>query len=209
MLCVARGWSILSAEDVLRQPLKAGQETSVGQLDDLLFRDEDTGQRNGAAGIAESGKSQNGDLAKGDLIEIRRQMLQAQVALDTADLNHAVQLQQEIVHALELELAPASSGSAAGGPSTQRPEAQSDSEKVHRQDETPASAAADRNVKDSAAVQRHRELLERVWGHLPPTARQQMMTTARPEFLPKYEQQIERYFLLLSNRPTGSSAKTP
>ncbi len=46
-----------------------------------------------------------------------------------------------------------------------------------------------------------RDMLKKVWGHLPPRLRQQIQSGSIEEFLPKYEKLIERYYERLAEEP--------
>jgi hypothetical protein len=65
----------------------------------------------------------------------------------------------------------------------------------------PAKESTDRvgvASTDEAEMERMRQMLKRVWGHLPPKVREQMSSGTIEEFLPKYEQLIEDYFSRLA-----------
>jgi hypothetical protein len=49
-----------------------------------------------------------------------------------------------------------------------------------------------------AALERMKEMLNDVWGHLPPKVREQLQSSAPEEFLPKYEKLIEEYYKRLA-----------
>ena len=52
--------------------------------------------------------------------------------------------------------------------------------------------------------ERRRVLADAVWGHLPPREREELMRTFSERFLPKYEEQVRRYFEALSRRDNPS-----
>ncbi len=53
--------------------------------------------------------------------------------------------------------------------------------------------------KESNLVQ---DLIKRIWGHLPPRMRQQMLQSASDRFLPQYQLEIEEYFKRVSRART-------
>lgn len=64
--------------------------------------------------------------------------------------------------------------------------AQESDDRVGRSDEHPAR------------LERMRQTLDQVWGHLPARVREQMHSGMAEEFLPQYEQLIEQYYLRLA-----------
>ena len=71
----------------------------------------------------------------------------------------------------------------------------------NRGDNRPARESADRigaAGPDDAELDRMKQMLKHVWGHLPPKVREQMQSGAIEEFLPKYEKLIEDYYSRLA-----------
>ena len=79
----------------------------------------------------------------------------------------------------------------AGGNPTAGP-ARDSTDRIERGD---AEAAETADVKD---------VLRRMWGHLPDKARDQMQSSLSEEFLPKYQRLIEEYYKRLAESPAGT-----
>lgn len=79
----------------------------------------------------------------------------------------------------------------AGGNPTAGP-ARDSTDRIERGD---AEAAETADVKD---------VLRRLWGHLPEKARDQMQSSLSEEFLPKYQRLIEQYYQRLAESPAGT-----
>ena len=50
----------------------------------------------------------------------------------------------------------------------------------------------------AAALARRRALIDEVWGHLPPAMRERLLNVGSDKLLPKYEDQIRRYYEALA-----------
>ena len=65
----------------------------------------------------------------------------------------------------------------------------------------PAKDSTARTGKDAdtrTEMERMKQMLKEVWGHLPPKIREQMQAGSPEEFLPKYERLIEDYYKRLA-----------
>jgi len=62
----------------------------------------------------------------------------------------------------------------------------------------PTAPSAWNKARRCRRADRRRELMRRLWGHLPEKVREQMLNAPVEQFLPKYEKLIENYFRRLS-----------
>ncbi len=79
-------------------------------------------------------------------------------------------------------------------------------ERENAQDSTEEERQA-QNAK--ANLSARREMLNGVWGHLPPSVRQKLLNASSDKYLPKYEDLARRYFEALAEPAKNSSMKTP
>jgi hypothetical protein len=65
-----------------------------------------------------------------------------------------------------------------------------------------ASESTEQNLRQAreraAALARRRALIDEVWGHLPPAMRERLLNVGSEKLLPKYEDQIRRYYEALA-----------
>jgi hypothetical protein len=98
------------------------------------------------------------------------------------------------------------SGQSQSGGGTQKPSSKPGGKSrggsgENRGDNRPSRESADRigaAGSDDAELDRMKQMLKHVWGHLPPKVREQMQSGTIEEFLPKYEQLIEDYYSRLA-----------
>ncbi len=65
-------------------------------------------------------------------------------------------------------------------------------------DSTPGQAGPNEDPAAAGGPADVQSLTRRVWGHLPPREREQMIQNMPEEFLPKYQRQIEQYYQRLA-----------
>ncbi|MEX0936735.1 MAG: hypothetical protein WDZ59_02665 [Pirellulales bacterium] len=109
------------------------------------------------------------------------------------DLDSIIDRLTQQIQAAASARQPAEQESTAGPGDSDSRTAASDS-----RSDTQSDPAPDKPV-DMAAMQ---SVMQRLWGHLPPRAREQMMQNSVERFLPKYEVEIERYFQRLAEEST-------
>ncbi len=159
------------------------------------------------------------------LTSISRQMRQVQQRLAQGQVDEeTLRLQREIVARLEKLLRQMnrrrrSSSSSSSASRRQQSGAQSQPQAQSRPTSSPAGGTQAANrpaarpnpqpkqtqaqrpkppaIKSARAMVQ--DLLKRIWGHLPPRMRQQMLQSAGDRFLPQYELEIEEYFRRVSN----------
>lgn len=139
-----------------------------------------------------------------DQISVVQQMLQVRARLSRADAGAETQrVQQQILKQLEQWLEPqGDSAQAAGSAPGSSPQA-ARSEPAGRPPRGP-TPGSDADVDASAtrgailAGESPRGLLERAWGGLPASVRQQLQSVGQEQFLPQYAPQIEAYYRALS-----------
>ncbi len=158
------------------------------------------------------------------LASISRQMQQVQRKLASKQLDdQTLQMQQEIVRRLEKLLKQSrrnsssrggasrpSSGSRSGSrrqqaklPSgTQSQGGQPQGQQAARRANPQAEQTQEKGPRPPKAEEEKRnlvqDLIKRIWGHLPPRMRQQMLQSATDRFLPQYQLEIEEYFKRVS-----------
>jgi hypothetical protein len=59
---------------------------------------------------------------------------------------------------------------------------------------------ADPNAAKKAEMLRQQQMLKDVWGHLPPTLRDELLNVSGDQYLPKYADQVQRYYEALAER---------
>jgi hypothetical protein len=69
---------------------------------------------------------------------------------------------------------------------------------------TDSTNRIERGTKDAAETADVRDLLSRIWGHLPDKVRDQMQASLSEQFLPKYERLIEEYYKRLAEERPGA-----
>ncbi|GEM_PF-3235127 len=158
------------------------------------------------------------------LASISRQMQQVQRLLASRQLDQrTLQMQQEIVRRLEKLLQQARRNRTPRSGAHQRQSASRNST-AHGQRQLPSGSqpagskprgqqAARRPNPQAEQTQEKRpktpepkekkrnlvqDLIKRIWGHLPPRMRQQMLQSATDRFLPQYQLEIEEYFKRVS-----------
>jgi hypothetical protein len=144
------------------------------------------------------------------MTQLEERMRQHEMGSDTRNL------QQQIVDELTALLHDASSDTDLPGRS-ETEEAGTDSTALNAAEIGQSNAArrvpagddrsgTDAVIGDSADdASRRRQLLEGAWGQLPPRLRQQLQAVAQDQFLPAYEEQIERYFRKLAESDGAST----
>jgi hypothetical protein len=201
---------IASAQPIAEQP-------STSTLDDQLFRKLDglpQGESAPTAGsprAADSVPTPSTDgptpstTASDRWLTLQKRMRDAQQRLRQADVGPATrQIQQEILDELRamLQQTPepsprsttgAESAEESGDPSN-RPLPPGPSSSTSTQ--VPGDVASSSLTGEKLDP---RELLERTWGHLPATVREQLRSVGAEQFLPEYSQQIEQYFQSISD----------
>ena len=190
--------------------------TASSTLDDQLFRDlgglrSDNGTaapqppaEQSPTAIAPSGRAAPRSQMDAWTM-VGRQMRQVQSRLQQADDGaETLRIQQQIVERLEqlLQQAPRPAGQSAvsgGGAPRQGP-----SETTTRPATGDQTGPSDPTTTPrSAANETPRQLLQRVWGHLPDKLQQQLQAVGQEQFLPQYAPQIEAYYRSLSAPATS------
>jgi hypothetical protein len=186
-----------SGEQGVPQEANGGLSPDRSQIGDPL-RDE-----LGAAGVSEE---------ENPLLEIARQMREVEALISQTQSGDRTQtLQGQIVVRLEELIKQARSCSGQRNPSQSSPKVaprQTVGQPKQKPGTTPGTASpkqtADSNAAPGKAEVRRPDLAgwqavrERIWGQLPPKAREQMRELPVEEFLPKYERLIEQYFRRLA-----------
>jgi hypothetical protein len=148
-----------------------------------------------------AGESQN------PLARIAEQMRAVESRIARHDTSPATQqAQQEIVESLDALLEQArqaagskkpddeGSGSAQAGVGNGQPAAGPPRDSANR---------IERGTKEQAETADVKDVLRRVWGHLPDKLRDEMQASLSEQFLPKYERLIEEYYKRLAERRPG------
>jgi hypothetical protein len=152
-----------------------------------------------------------GEAKKSPLEELAQRMKQSQQRINVKDTSEATQqVQQEISDRLaqlieQIEKQKKSSqegkqgsgkGSNQGGTEGGNPTPAPASESTQRVDRSETIERGSEEVKD---------IIRRVWGHLPEKMREQMQNSLDDQFLPKYEKLIEDYYRRLAeDRGSGT-----
>jgi hypothetical protein len=141
------------------------------------------------------------------LQRVGEQMQTVQQRIGQRDMSPATrQVQDQIVGDLDSLIDRLTQQSQAAASASQPAEQESSATPGDSDSRTAASdstsgaenAPAVNEPVDMAAMQ---SVMQRLWGHLPPRAREQMMQNSVERFLPKYEVEIERYFQRLAEEP--------
>lgn len=151
-----------------------------------------------------------GEEASNPLVSISRRMRAVEGLMGQRNTSGQTQrLQKEIVADLDVLIEQlkkqCSSGQCAGGGKKKPKGKPGSSSKAG----TGENQGNNRPAKDSTArtgisedsraeLDRMREMLNAVWGHLPAKVRDQLQSSAPEEFLPKYEKLIEEYYKRLA-----------
>jgi len=151
-----------------------------------------------------------GEEASNPLVSISRRMRAAKGLIGQRNTSERTQrLQKEIVADLDVLIEQlkkqCSTGQCAGG-GTKKPKGKPGSGSKagtgeNQGNNRPAKDSTTRmgRTRDSRAeLDRMRQMLNAVWGHLPPKVRDQLQSSAPEEFLPKYEKLIEEYYKRLA-----------
>jgi hypothetical protein len=155
--------------------------------------------------------------AGGPLASVRAKMEAAKALLpQTDELQRAQRLQQQVVADLDALIeqlgkqcqgACQSSGQCNSPSQRTQPTAAKPSGKPGKG----TTAARDSTTRLGRGNARSVQFADReaivkdLWGHLPPHAREQMLQSYSPEFLPKYELEIEKYFRRLAEEADQDS----
>jgi hypothetical protein len=62
-------------------------------------------------------------------------------------------------------------------------------------------------VDPQAALQRRRDLVQAVWGHLPPKVQEELRRSFSEHFVPRYDEAIRRYYEALARQPRTDKPK--
>jgi hypothetical protein len=201
--------TVISADETTRSPTNSTRRSTAGPLDELLFGHDEANSEDRTTAADDRAGGDHPAMVDKRLTAIHDQMIRARLALNTGDVKAAMDLQQQVLQSLQAMVRDASSDASAGGQSSRTSADRSrtiDGENggPQRADaggigprKSPSPGESNEVARTAA---RRDQLLDRMWGHLPEVARHQMLSTAGTEFLPKYETQIEEYFLLLSKR---------
>lgn len=144
---------------------------------------------NPLAKIAELMRAVEGRIAQRDT-SAETQELQKQIVGDLAALLEQAKKQGEQKKPGQGSGAGEDQAGAGGNPTAGPPRDSTD--RIERGDAEMAETA---DVKD---------VLRRMWGHLPDKVRDQMQSSLSEEFLPKYQRLIEEYYKRLAESPAGT-----
>jgi hypothetical protein len=150
------------------------------------------------------------------LVTVGRRMREVESLIAGKEAGQTTQeLQQQIVKELDeliRDLRQRSQSQSASSSSQQRQQTRSG--KVQQPGETPSqsqqlgkqpardsSSRLSQNKAQRPDPEAMREMMKRVWGHLPQREREQMQQSLNEQFLPQYELQIEQYFKALVEQP--------
>jgi hypothetical protein len=174
-----------------------GDEESASDLDRQLLRQLGEGE-------------DLGEEASDPLVSIGRRMRAAEGLIGRRNTSERTQrLQKEIVADLDSLIEQlkkqCSSGQCAGGgpkkPSGKPGSSSKAGTGENQGNNRPAKESTTRIGRpgDSRAkLDQMKQMLNEVWGHLPPKVRDQLQSSAPEEFLPKYEKLIEEYYKRLA-----------
>lgn len=156
--------------------------------------------------------------AASPLVAVRAKMMAAESLLpQTEEMRRARQLQQQVVADLDALIeqlgkqcqgACQSSGECNTPSQRSKPAGAKPSGKPGKGNTAARDSTTRLGQGDPRAVQlSDREaIVKELWGHLPPHAREQMLQSYSPEFLPEYEIDIEKYFRRLAEEQEDRSA---
>lgn len=146
------------------------------------------------------------------IVEIPQRMQQAAREMADGDLPDAIEHQWQVLAALDELLASASpqaAGQTGGSAAQEQPVGVSGNESNGPATGTGVGSegAARESSSQSAGqgggavqVERRRNLATAVWGHLPDRVREEMLQSYSEEFLPEYEELVERYYEALAEQ---------
>ena len=154
--------------------------------------------------------------ASGEILRrVQRQMRVAATQMSTANSQGLAVIQANILSDLDRLLAASDKPQQSTGQSTMSANGQRAAQAVPRsaganqqsgdQPAQDAAAKASAGGIDVDASHQPRGLVERAWGRLPERVRQQLLQSARGEFLPQYEVEIQQYFQRLAELEGGGS----
>lgn len=173
------------------------QPGSTSDLDDELLRQLGEGEDLGEETLA-------------PLLLISRRMRAVEDLIDGRNTSQPTQrLQKQIVEDLDVlieQMKKQCSGAPSDGDGKKKPGGKPGSgskagDGENKGKSRPAKDSTERTGKDAdtrTELDRMKQMLKEVWGHLPPKMREQMQAGRPEEFLPKYERLIEDYYKRLA-----------
>jgi hypothetical protein len=205
---------LLSAVASAQQPAqkaKSGDSDLLKELESDLLKDLPAAKKPSAGKSPKDDQRLKDDLQAGEdlgsapenpLLKISRQMKAVELKIAQHDTSQQTQSAQgEIVEALEkmIEQAKKQGGSgnkSASGRGTGQPGAgDGQAQPGAGQDSTDRVGKPQSDAAQTADV---KNLLQRIWGHLPDKMRDEMQAAVSDQFLPKYEKLIEDYYQRLA-----------
>jgi hypothetical protein len=154
----------------------------------------------GAKEDAANAESQN------PLANIARHMRNVEKRIGRYDTSAATQEEQRrIVSELEalLQQAGNSAGNQQGGRGNGSTQAGSGTGEATAGPPRDSTNRIERGTKEQAETADVKDVLRRMWGHLPDKLRDEMQASVSEQFLPKYERLIEEYYKRLSEQRPG------
>ncbi len=186
------------------KPSKTGPDATLGnpagstsELDDELLRQLGEGE-------------DLGEETLDPLLLISRRMRSVEDLIEGRNTSQPTQrLQKQIVEDLDLlieQMKKQCSGAPGDGDGKKKPGGKPGSgskagDGENKGKSRPAKDSTARTGKDAdtrTELERMKQMLKEVWGHLPPRIREQMQAGSPEEFLPKYERLIEDYYKRLA-----------
>jgi hypothetical protein len=198
-----------SAQDAGPQPPKKDS------LDQQLLDDLDRDLLKDLPGATRSAPSGNGDVtpavqSDNPLAQLAERMRAVEARISNKDTSPETQkLQKQILAELAALMEQAKKqgggskkpGNGAGKGSDQPGEGSGNPTAGPARDSTNRIEQGTKEATETADV---KDLIRRVWGHLPDKLRDQMQASLSEQFLPKYERLIEEYYKRLAEeRPAG------
>lgn len=144
------------------------------------------------------------------LLLISRRMRAVEGLIEERNTSHTTQrLQKQIVEDLDLlieQMKKQCSGAPGDGDGKKKPggkpgsgnKAGTGANKGNSRPAKDSTARTGKNADTRTELDRMKQMLKEVWGHLPPKIREQMQAGSPEEFLPKYERLIEEYYKRLA-----------
>jgi hypothetical protein len=185
-------------------PSKAGSDAvpdaragSTSDLDDELLRQLGEGE-------------DLGEETLDPLLLISRRMRAVEDLIEGSNTSQPTQrLQKQIVEDLDLlieQMKKQCSGAPGGGDGKKKPggkpgsgsKAGTGENKGESRPAKDSTARAGKDADTRTELDRMKQMLKEVWGHLPPKIREQVQSGQPEEFLPKYERLIEDYYTRLA-----------